>query len=284
MFVPDYALIRRLELTTKKMISGPLFGANQSKLKGSGFEFHQLRDYVQGDDIRSIDWKSSARSGKMYVRQNVEDRNRNVYIALDVSASSFYGTQTDAKIDLMRHLAAVLAFVSLHHNDSVGLVLFTDRIESIIPPRNARNHIFSLVHTLLQYKPVSKQTQLAVPLSYLAHLKGQRSLICFISDFMDILDQSLLSLVAHRHDMLLFRCYDEREVDFPPVGTLRIEESETGSITEIEGTDALQTMLHYWHGHQKSQFKSAHADSLDLIAGKSFSGDLVRFLRTRLYG
>ena len=281
----DLALIHTLELTTRKLISGPLLGDARSSLKGSGFEFHQLRDYVQGDDIRFIDWKSSARSNKMLVRQYLEDRNRTVYVVVDVSASTEYGTGKTLKSDLIKQLAAILAFVSLHSKDSVGLILFTKEVEWVMPPRQGRAHVFSLVKTLMHYKPKFQQTKLTAPLEYLARLRGQKALICFISDFMGTYDTAMLSTVGRRHDLLLFRCLDEREKEFPQVGTLIIEDNETKKMVEIAASaGAINDALAAWHRSQKEQFNAAKVDSLDLIAGKPFSGDLVRFLRTRIYG
>ncbi len=285
MLSSDFALIRSLEITTRKLISGPLLGDARSSLKGGGFEFHQLRDYVQGDDIRFIDWKSSARSNKMLVRQYLEDRNRMVYVVVDVSASTEYGTGKMLKRDLIKQLGAILAFVSLHRKDSVGLILFTQEVERVIPPRQGRAHVFSLVQTLFNYKPKSRETRLNASLEYLARLRGQKALVCLISDFMGTYDASLLSLVAHHHDLLIFRCLDERELAFPNVGTLLIEDCETKKTAEIEGAAGhIGDMLALWHRHQKEQFNAARVDNLDIIAGKSFSGDLVRFLRTRIYG
>lgn len=281
----DFALIRNLEITTKKQISGPLLGDARSNVKGAGFEFHQLRDYVQGDDIRYIDWKASARSNKMLVRQYLEDRNRTVYLVVDISASTRYGTQKIHKNDLMKQLAAILAFVSLHRKDAVGLILFSQDIEKIIPPRNSRAHVFSLVQTLFSHTPRFTQTNLAAPLNYVARLRSQKALVCFISDFMADCDATLLSMVGRRHDTLIFRCLDERETDFPDVGTLLMEDSETGKTIEVEGSAGeISGLLDLWHRHQKEQFNAAKIDSLDLIAGKPYSGDLVRFLRTRIYG
>lgn len=208
-----------------------------------------------------------------------------MYLAVDISASTEYGTTKTHKSDLIKQLAAVLAFVSLHRKDSVGLILFTDEIEKIIPPRNSRAHVFSLVQTLFSFKPKSKRTNLAAPLNYLARLRGQKAIVCFISDFMAPVDSSLLAMVERRHDMLLFRCLDEREMEFPDVGTLCIEDSETGQMREIEGSAGeISSLLTLWHRHQKEQFNAAKTDALDLLAGKPFSGDLVRFLRTRVYG
>ncbi len=285
MITPDYALIRTLEIMTKKRVSGPLLADSRSTLKGSGFEFHQLRDYVQGDDIRFIDWKSSARSTRMLVRQYLEDRNRTLYVVVDVSASTRYGTSGALKSDLIKELAATLAFVGLHKNDSVGLLLFTQEIELVIPPRQGRAHVYSLVQKLFGFKPNYQNTKLEAPLEYLARLRGKKALVCFISDFMGTYDHKLLSLVAHHHDLLLFRCLDERELSFPSVGMLVMEDSETRHTASIEGVGhEISTRLAMWHRMQKEHFTSARADSLDLKAGKPFSGDLVRFLRTRIYG
>lgn len=281
----EFALIKNIEITTRKLISGPLLGDARTSYKGGGFEFHQLRDYVQGDDIRFIDWKSSARSNKMLVRQYLEDRNRNVYIALDISASTNYGSTNVLKADLMKQLAATLAFVSLHKKDAVGLILFSKEVEKVIPPGSSRSHIFALIQTLYSHVPLSRETDLAAPLNYLARLKGQKALVCFISDFMGVFDQSMLSIVARRHDLMLFRCLDKREVDFPEVGTLLIRDSESNQTMEIEGSaSAINDALTLWHRHQKETFMAAKVDNLDLLAGASFAGELLRFLRTRIYG
>ena len=165
-----------LKLTTRKLISGPLLGDARSSLKGSGFEFHQLRDYVQGDDIRFIDWKSSARSNKMLVRQYLEDRNRTVYIVVDVSASTEYGTAQYCKSDLIKQLAAMLAFVSLHSKDSVGLILFTKEVEKIIPPRQgAGTCVLHWLKRLFHYKPNIHKQNLTAPYEYLARLARAKS-------------------------------------------------------------------------------------------------------------
>lgn len=283
MISSDLALIKNLELTTKKLISGPLLGDARSSLKGSGFEFHQLRDYEQGDDIRFIDWKSSARSNKMLVRQYLEDRNRTVYLVVDISASTHFGTRSLTKSDQIKQLAAMLAFVSLHKKDSVGLILFSQENEVIIPPRSSRAHIYFLVKTLFEHNAQHKQTSLQAPVEYLARLRGQKALICFISDFLGSWDAKMLKLAAHRHDLLAFRCLDAREFEFPDVGMLRIEESETGTMVEVEGA-GIDDALTHWHRQQKEQLSAAKIDCLDLVAGTSFAGDLVRFLRTRLNG
>lgn len=284
------ALIARLEITAKKQVSGPLLGDAKSARIGSGFEFNQLRDYIPGDDIRFIDWKASARSGKTLVRQYLEDRNRTIYLAVDLSGSTGFGTAGDAsmatKSDLMKQLAAVLGFVSLHCKDAVGLVLFTDTVEKVIPARHSRNHTLALVHTLFAYEPHSKRTQLAAPLEYLSRLK-QRSLVCLISDFMVPLEEEArkLAALAGRHDVMAFRCLDPRELSFPSVGTLVFEDSERGVQAPIAGQDAhgINQALSSWHNAQRELFAAARIDCLDIELGSTFTGALATFLRYRAF-
>lgn len=281
-------LIAQLEITTRKQISGPLLGDAQSRLKGSGFEFSQLREYAQGDDIRFIDWKASARSNALLVRQYLEDRNRTLYIALDISASNGYGTtSTGKKRDLMNNLAAVLAFVGLHRKDSVGLILFTDSVEKIIPPRQSRAHILSLVTTIFSFVPVSTRTDMRAPLEYLARVSGPKALVFLISDFMTPLSEheSLLAVASRRHDSMAIRCLDPRENRFPDVGTLIFEDMELEVQATIERSgNEVGHLLAEWHKLQKEQLQAARIDTLDIEVGSSFKGPLVRFLRHRVLG
>lgn len=285
------SLIARLEITAKKKVSGPLLGDAQSIRIGSGFEFHQLRDYIPGDDIRFIDWKASARSDKMLVRQYLEDRNRTLYIVVDLSRSTSYGTtavnsKPTAKADLMKQLSGILAFVSLQCKDSVGLIIFTDTVEKVIPPRQSRNHIISLLTTLFEYEPVNRDTNFEAPLEYLSRLTGQKALVCFLSDFIAPLEQyeRKLAVLARRHDVMAFRCLDPRERHFPGVGTLIFEDSEREVQAPITGDRILLTqVLTHFHATQKSLLSAARIDCLDIEVGSTFTGPLVTFLRHRAF-
>lgn len=275
--------IHRLEFFTKKMVSGPLLGNSRSMIKGSGFEFHQLRDYEQGDDIRFIDWKASMRANKMLVRQYLEDRMRKVYIMVDISASVGYSSGVVPRIDVVKQLAAMLAFVALHGKDAVGLILYTNEVERVIHPSPSRAHVFSLVHELYSYKPKHRTTNTSAALEYLARMGSKKAIVCMISDFNDELDKQSLSLVARRHELLAFRCLDPREIDFPPVGSLIVEDAETGEREELEGAAGFNESLRLWHRKQKELLQSAKVECLDITAGKSFAGDLVRFLRQKTF-
>lgn len=282
------ALIARLEIHAKKQVSGALLGDARSVRIGSGFEFHQLRDYIPGDDIRFIDWKASARSHKMLVREYHEDRNRHVYLAVDLSQSMKFGTVGFVdKLDLIKQLSGVLAFVSLQCGDSVGLVLFTDTVEKVIPPRPSRNHIISLVNTLFTFVPSQKKTDFEPACEYLARMKSQKSLICLISDFMCSLEsrERLLATVSRRHDVIAFRCLDPRERHFPDVGTLTFEDSEShmqATITRTRARDFDQALAQ-WHSAQKERLRAARIDCLDIEVGIPYSAKLAHFLRYRAF-
>ncbi len=287
-----YALISRLEITAKKQVSGPLLGESRSARIGSGFEFNQLRDYIPGDDIRFIDWKASARSSKMLVRQYLEDRNRTLYLVVDLSESTSFGTTSQdahlvTKSDLMKQLAGVLAFVSLHCKDSVGLVIFTDTVEKIIPPRQSRNHTISLLNTLFTYEPKSKRTNFEAPVEYLSRLKGQKALVCFLSDFIAPLEhyERRLASLARRHDIMAFRCLDPKERHFPQVGTLIFEDAELDVQTTIAGQKerVFNQSLTEWHTAQRDRLNAARIDCLDIEVGTPFTGPLVSFLRYRAF-
>ena len=284
------ALIHQIEITTRKKVSGPLLGGARSLVRGLGFEFNQLREYIPGDDIRFIDWKSSARASKILVREYLEDRNRTIYIVVDVSASTGFGTGRNefgkplSKANLIQQLAAVLAFSSLHLKDSVGLVLFSEGIEKFIPARRSRNHVLALIQALFTHKAQAETTNLSAPLEYIARLKGQKAIVCLLSDFLAPLDKKVLSMASRHHDVLAIRCLDAREKSFPEVGTLVIEDSETHIQVPIAGADKIGRDLNLWHESQKDHLIAARVDTLDCEVGVPFTGPLLRFLRYRVYG
>lgn len=275
-----YKFIHQLELKTKKHLSGPLLGDWQSKQKGTGFEFSQLRDYAQGDDIRFIDWKSSAKTQKLLVREYLEERNHHVVLVVDASASQMYGSSELLKAQFVAELASMLALASLHAKDAVGLILFTDEVELVLQPSANRGQVLFLIETLFSYKPRKKTTNMAAPLNYIASLKGKNSLVCLISDFTTPIEPPLLRVLARRHEILAFRCSDERELSFPSLGTLLLQDSETDKQVEVSTQD-ISAQLKGWRDEQLTVLKSCGIDVLDIIIGRSFMHDLVQFLRQR---
>ncbi len=281
MIVPEiYKFLSRIELKTKKLLSGPLLSDWRSKQKGTGFEFHQLRDYQQGDDVRFIDWKSSAKVQKLLVREYLEDRNRIILLVVDASASQGYGSSEHFKTRLVAEISAVLAFAALHTKDSVGLLLFTDEVEVVLRPAADRAHVLFLLQTLLTHTPKSRKTDMNVPLKHIASMKHKNALVCFISDFTAPLNDSLLKVVARRHELVAFRCSDPRELSFPDVGTLIFEDSETHK-ESIYTTHMINTLLSSWRTEQEKLLRAAGIDLFDSVVGQPFMKELVKFLRQR---
>jgi uncharacterized protein (DUF58 family) len=280
MHLPDITnFIQQLELKTKKMLSGPLLSEWKSKRKGAGLEFYQVRDYQQGDDIRFIDWKSSAKTQKLLVKEYLEDRNRTVVLAVDVSASTVYGSRAVLKAERIQELAAILALLALHTKDAVGLMLFTKEVEVFIPPRTGRSHVMSLIKTLLTYTPRYQTTDLVAALTSMRRFKQKNVFLCLISDFTAPSDSSLLRVLARRYEMKAFRCLDQNEISFPDVGILTLEDSETNEHMSIDTAHQIQKELQLWRKEWDEHFKNAGVACFDTLVGSPFITELARFLR-----
>lgn len=272
-------IINQIELKTRKLISGQLIGDYKNRIKGSGFDFDQLREYEEGDDIRYIDWKSSAKANQLLVKQYLADRNRTFLLAVDISASLNYGSHA-LKIDLVKNIAAILAFVCLHSKDSVGLLLFTDDIEILVPPKPNRSHILSFLNKLFSYNAVSKKTDINCVFKYISQLRSKKIAVCLISDFMDKIDRSKLALAIQKHEIIAFRCLDSQEIKFADVGFLLCQDSETLQQINLDSSSSyVNDSLNRWYKEQNDIFKSFRIDYLDIKTNESFISNLVRFLK-----
>ncbi len=225
--------IRQIQIRTSKILSGAMLGAGRTTYKGAGFDFDQVREYAQGDDLRFIDWKSTARSGKLLTKQYFEDRNYNILIALDISSSVFAGGKT-TKFDVLAQLAAIFTLVAQHRKDQVGLILFADQIVYELPIKNGKAHVFKVLSAIFEQANSTKsefvKTNLAQVLGSIAKNLKQKSLIVLISDFID--DQSdyqkVLKQLQYRHHVLAVRYLDCYEQQMPNLGILPVVDPETG--------------------------------------------------------
>ncbi len=278
--------IRHIEIYTKRLLSGLLIGDSRSAMKGSGFEFDQLRDYRMGDDIRCIDWKSSARYNDILIKQYVEERNRTIILAVDVSASSFFSSSCESRWDLFQQVAAVLTIVAEYGRDNVSLLLFSDEVELFIPPGRGRAHTHLLLNRLFSFEPHNNKTSLAAVLKKLSAMKRQDSVIFLLSDFIDHGYEKFLSVVAKNHDLIALCSVDRYELMLPDVGLLPIEDIETGRAvlldTRAKSGKKLETYLNDRHSHQKKLFKKYRVDYLEVCDHKSMIADIVRFFRQRM--
>lgn len=278
--------IREIEIYTRRLVSGSLMGATTSAHKGSGLDFDQLNDYQMGDDIRFIDWHSSARADRLLVKQYIEERNRTILLAVDCSASTIFGSQKRLKHEIICEIAAVLALVGNYGKDKVGLVLFSDTIELYIPPARGTLHTRFLLEKLFTIKPRSKKTDSAKAFDFIAQLKRRNALLFVISDFIDQNFEKSLSMVARLYDMVAVCVNDEYEQEVPAVGLLRVRDCETGAYHLLDLRKGNEKKLqHFFQNQKESLERQCTRYGIDLVRLKPEScaiGGLVRLFRRRM--
>lgn len=229
--------VRRLELRTRRLVDSRFAGDYRSLFKGQGMEFAEVREYQPGDEVRTIDWNVSARMGRPFVKRYVEERELTVMLALDVSGSASFGTETRAKNEVVTELAAVLALAAVRNNDRIGLLCFTDRVEHAVPPRKGRRHALRLVRDLLSIEPKGTRTAFAPALERLGRLLPHRSVVFVCSDFQGPDLDRPLSLLAQRHDVIAITVEDPAERLLPDVGVSRLVDPESGETVEVDTSD-----------------------------------------------
>jgi uncharacterized protein (DUF58 family) len=228
--------IRELEIKTKGLVDGMMAGSYKSKIRGRGIEFSEVREYVLGDDVRHIDWNVTARTNKLHVKEFVEERDLRVYVIFDYSASSEFGFSKSKK-SIGHEVAASIIFSAMKNNDSMGLGIFTDRLEQFIPARKGRKHSLTLLRTLLTHKTKSKQTDIETSLLQLHHILGQHSIIFIISDYISPNFLRPLKFLKNRHDVILVNLSDVRESKLPDIGYTMLEDIESGEQLLVNTSD-----------------------------------------------
>ncbi len=230
------ARIRRIEITTRKLVNDGFAGEYQSVFKGRGMEFDEVRQYHPGDDVRSIDWNVTARTGEPYVKSYAEERELTVMLAVDVSGSSDFGTRNRFKRDLAVELSAVMSFAATTNNDKVGLLLFTDRVESLVPPRKGRSHVLRMLRDLLVFEPEGTGTDIRLALDTIHRMLKRRSIVFLVSDFLaDPQSYRQAMLVTNRrHDVVAFDLSDPLEQEIANVGVLALEDAESGELRWVD--------------------------------------------------
>lgn len=237
---------RRIEVRSRKLVSAAMAGEFQSVFRGTGIEFESVREYVHGDDVRTIDWNVTARRGHPYVKRFVEERELNVLLLVDLSASKEFGTGERSHHEVAVEIAAVLALSAIGNNDRVGLLLVTDRVELFVPPASGRRHALRLLLELLTFQPEGQETDLSGGLHYAAKAFPHRSIVFMISDFVlpDAVTRrfrDLLLRVSAQHDVVPVRLTDARGEGLPDLGWLRLVDPETGQTSIVNsGSEAVR--------------------------------------------
>ncbi|MBO5254888.1 MAG: DUF58 domain-containing protein [Opitutales bacterium] len=292
--------VRQIEIRTNRQVSDALAGAYHSVFKGRGMDFEEAREYTFGDEIRAIDWNVTARTGKAHVKKFREERELTMMLAVDLSASGNFGSADISKRELAAELASTLAFSAARNNDKVGLALFSDGIEHIIPPRKGRRHILRLIRDILAFEPKRKGTNIASALDEINRMLKRKAIVVLISDFLQGPDGKLpdykngksdvfkaLDITNRRHDLVCFELIDRRELELPRgLGVITLEDSETGEIVEINtSSEAVCREYERINSERLHNFKLALAkskiDLLEAFTDKPFIATLRKFFEKR---
>lgn len=277
--------VKKIEITTKHLVDGIISGNYHSVFKGQGIEFSEIRDYKPGDDIRSIDWKVTARFNHPYIKEFIEERDLRVYFLSDYSGSGTFGNLIEKRRKAIE-LTATLMFSAMRNNDNVGLFIFTDVVEKFIPARKGKRHVLKLISSLINHEPKSKKTNIDNALRYVSNIVKKRSVIFIISDFYGQEFSKPLGILKNRHDLIAIRVNDSREFSIPDVGLIQLEDEETEEQLLIDTSDEnfrkkySKVMLEEDNGLD-FVFKKRKIDTIKIISDEPYETPLRRFFKIR---
>jgi uncharacterized protein (DUF58 family) len=306
--------VRRIEVRTNRLVNDMMVGAYLSHFKGRGMDFEELREYIPGDDVRDIDWNVTHRLGRPFVKRFREERELTAVLAVDVSASSTFGSGSRTKREFAAEIAATLAMSAARTGDKVALLLFTDEVELFVPPRKGRRHILRLVRELLLFQPRRRGTNISSALEFLNHVLHRRAIVFLLTDFLHSFnaDQSRwssipslsldrlkrerqptprdvvqeLGLTNTRHDVVCLHLHDPRESTLPDAGLVTIEDAETGELLELDSTrNAVRERFAAVNAERLAELDRAlirtGVDTLRLNTAEPFAPVLQRFFEIR---
>ena len=278
--------VRQIEIRTNRLVDNVLGGEYNSAFRGRGMEFEEVREYQPGDEIRTIDWNVTARTGAPFVKAFREERELTVITLVDVSPSERFGSAGQQKVELAAEFSAVVAFSAIRNGDKVGTILFTDQVEKYVPPKKGKKHVLRLLRELLTFQPHSRGTDLAEALKFLAKVQRRKATVFVISDFIDTDFEKALAAVRGKHDVIAVRTSDPREAELPDVGLVSLEDAETGEVIVVDSRSARVRRLFQHRGvderaRQDELLRSLEIDELEITTGKPYIKELSNFFRMR---
>ncbi len=291
--------VKRIELSTRGLVDSIFGGEYHSVFRGQGMEFSEVREYQAGDDVRNIDWNVTARVGHPFVKKHVEERELTVVLLVDLSGSEQFGTRERFKAERVAEIAAVLALSAVRNNDRVGMVIFSDTIEHVVPPKKGRRHVLRLIRDVLAFRPSGTGTDLSAALDYAARLLRHRSVIFLLSDFAILYPpdegpesatfarwEKTLRLVSRRHDVIAISVRDQAEQDLQDLGLLVLRDPETGQEVAVNTNRAelrtrYQAFLAQERAALRRSFRRLGVDEIEVQTDGSFVGPLLAFFRRR---
>ncbi len=280
------AKVKRIEIRTKRLVNDLFGGEYHSSFKGLGMEFDEVREYMPGDDVRSIDWNVTARTGFPHIKKFREERELTVLFVFDASSSSYFGAHERFKSDVAAELCALLAFSAIKNNDKVGMIIFTDHIEKYIPPKKGRGHVLRLIREILAFEPAGHGTDIGMALEYLMRVTKRRAVVFLVSDFMDRNFEKPLRIANRKHDMIALKIADKRELEFQSAGILELEDSETGELFLVD-TSSRKFQVEFANrvsredARLKKRFDSMNLDLIRIMTDEPYFLPLITFFKTR---
>ena len=278
--------IRRIEISTNRLVNNIFAGEYESAFKGKGMEFDEVREYQHGDEVRTIDWNVTAKMGHPFVKKFVEERELIMMLLVDVSGSTEFGTHQQKKSEIIAEISALLAFAAIKNNDKVGLICFTDQVELFIPPRKGKKHVLRLIRDILYFESKRTATDLKTVLSFLERIQKRKSVVFLISDFRDDDYEKPLQRINPRHDLIAIVVADRRETEFPDVGLIELEDTETGDIILFDSSSA-KTRQYYQEKNldeitkRQKNFLKNKIDNIEIHADQSYTQSLIHFFQYR---
>lgn len=279
--------VRQIEIRTKNVVNDFFGGDHHSNFKGRGMTFSEVREYVPGDDVRTIDWNVTARTGKPHIKIFEEERELSVLILIDVSSSGVFGSK-NLKIDLGVEIAAMLSFSAIKNNDKVGLALFSDKVEKYIPPKKGKKHVLRLITDIINhdFENSNKRTSIKSAIDFANKISKRKSVIFLISDFIDDNFWNELKFLNFKHDVVGLQIYDTNERSFPNIGLINIHDSETGKTTWIDTSVKKNRNKFERNSNEKlnefsKKCKNIGFDLLQINTDDDYIKFLMQFFRSR---
>ena len=286
--------MRQLEIRTRRLVNDTLGGEYHSVFKGRGMDFDEVREYIAGDEVRTIDWNVTARAGRPFVKKFTEERELTIRLVVDISASGNFGSGAQSKRDLAAELASLLAFSAIRNSDKVGLLLYTDRIEQFLPPKKGRRHVLRVVREILFHEPVGRGTDGVKALDVVNHVLHRRAIVFMISDFQSPGDPTraigamrrAMRQTNRRHDLVAVHIEDARERTLPNLGVLALQDSETGAVIELDTADPKVRSRFEREAAERvrslvNDFRAEGVDTLELDTNAPYLPALQRFFKSR---
>lgn len=286
--IPDEVLkkIRQVEIKARVLADEGWVGAYRSVFRGSGLDFEEVREYEPGDEIRTIDWNVTARVGRPFVKKFREERELNIVLAVDVSASSWFGTASMSKRELAADVAALLSVTAMYSNDRLSLLLFSDGVQRFVPPRQGRDHLLRIIRELLFAEPQRSRTDLAPAAAFLGNVMKKRAVVFVLSDFLDVGFELPLRMLGRKHDVIALSLNDPREHELPAVGIVGLEDAESGRLVYVDTSDRRLREAFAGNGRARRAERTKaltrlHIDTVELRTDRPYVPALLALFNAR---